>query len=284
MNLRNSKSRRLRRLSFNSMHAIACWVRFLLLVGGLGFASVEPQAAKVSVPANTAPVVDNAQLFSQAFEDGVDQKLRAVFQQTGIQISVLSVPSLEGLSIEEFGIEVASAWKLGNAKTDKGLIVILAPTERRVRIEVGHGLEGDFTDLQSGRVINDVMIPYFKRGDWESGTLAGLHSILSQIAPDMVNFEAPPTLRNEQPDIGSIVFAFTMFIIFVALFMEGGGGGGGGGRRRRRRSSSFLEGMLLGGLLGGSRGSGGSSGWGGGGDSWGGGGGSFGGGGASGSW
>lgn len=263
---------------------MACVSRVLMLVGGLGFWSSEPQAAKVNVPANTAPVVDGANLFTKPFSENINQRLRALSTRTGIQVGVLTVSSLAGLSIEEYSIEVATAWALGTEKADQGVLMVIAPSERRMRIEVGRGLEGDLTDLQSGRIINQIMTPHFRQGDWEGGTAAGLAAILEAVAPGGQEF--PPPVRQEPKSGGPIVgLVFFGFILLYLLTrgLGGGGGPGGPGGRSRRRDSGLADALVLGAIFGSGRPRASGSGWGGGGG-WSGGGGSFGGGGASGSW
>ena len=260
---------------------VLCARVLFLLVGGLGLFQGELQAAKVSVPPASAPVLDTANVLGSSTVAQLNEILGQVRQGSGVQLSVLTVPSLEGLSVEEYAIDVASQWKLGQSKTDRGLLLLVAPTERRVRIEVGYGLEGELTDLQSGRIVNDVMVPYFKSGDWDSGVSAGVLSILKVVAPEALEslkLAAPePQRRAKSGGRGiSLFVAFFLFMLFFRLFSGRGGGRGGGGRA----ASAFL----LGGLLGSGRGrsgfGGGGSSWG----SWGGGGGGFGGGGASGSY
>ncbi|HVJ65051.1 MAG TPA: TPM domain-containing protein, partial [Bdellovibrionota bacterium] len=208
----------MRRLNFGFESArVALWSRVLfLLVGGLGFSSRELQAAKVSVPAATAPVVDEAQILNPSTRAELDEILRQV-SAAGTQLGVLTVNSLEGLTIEEYGIAVAEAWKLGQAKTDRGAVLIVAPRERRVRIEVGYGLEGELTDLQSGRIINDAMIPYFKRGDWDGGVRAGVGGILSLVAPEALansHLQALPPASRSKPG-GSLFGFFVTFFLFL---------------------------------------------------------------------
>lgn len=272
------------------MHVFACVFRVLLLVGGLGFWCVEPQAAKVNVPSNLAPVVDEAGLFSLAFENHVNDVLRGVYSKHQIQVGVLSVSSLNGISIEEFSIEVASAWALGTEKGDRGVLVVLAPNERKVRIEVGRGLEGDLTDLQSARIINQVMIPNFKKGDWELGLQLGLNALLADALKGQLAFPEAKQKSLKHQNNGEGIFwvlVFGWLVIWVLMKGLSGGGGGprSGGGSWNRKNHDFVEAVVLGALLGSRRrGRSHYGGFGGFGGGWGGGGGSFGGGGASGSW
>ncbi len=268
-------------MGFKSVPCALCSRVLFLLVGSLGFYQQELQAAKVVVPSASAPVIDDANALSPSSTSQLNQILTRVYAQSGVQLGVLVTKSLGGLPIEDYSIQVATEWKLGTDKTDKGALLIVAPNERRVRIEVGYGLEGELTDLQSGRIINNVMIPYFKQGNWNDGVLAGVGAILQQVAPQalsdlqMVAPSQPP--RNKPVGRGVSVFvAFILFMLFVRVL----GGGGKGGGRGGGHGSAFLLGALLGSTRRSSGFGGGGSSWG----SWGGGGGGFGGGGASGSW
>ena len=101
--------------------------------------------------------------------------------ETTDQIVVLTVPSLEGQSIESFAIDVFDAWKLGRKELDNGVLVVIAPGERRMRIEVGQGLEDRLTDLEAGRIIRNIMAPRFKAGDFNSGIEQGVRAVVSRL-------------------------------------------------------------------------------------------------------
>jgi uncharacterized protein len=265
-------------LGFKSALSALCSRVLFLLVGGLGFFHYELQAAKVEVPAMSAPVIDQAKVLAPSTFAFLNERLVQIYTQSQIQLAVLTVESLNGLTIEQFAIEVASAWKLGREKTDKGLLLVIAPNERRVRVEVGYGLEGQLTDLQSSRIINQVMIPHFKRADWDSGVVAGIGALLGEVAPEVLagsGIKAPEKTSKPEP-IGSGLLFFFVFIFFILI--RGLGGGGGRGRGANVATALLLGSML--GRRGRGGGFGGGSSWG----SWGGGGGGFGGGGASGSW
>jgi uncharacterized protein len=131
-----------------------------------------------AVPALSRRVTDEAGVFSAADVARLEQKLAAYEQATGHQFAVLVVRSLEGEALEAFAIRVAEAWKLGDARRDDGLIVLLAVDDRAVRVEVGHGLEGAVPDVVAGRVIRDVMTPRFKSGDYAGGLEDGLDALM----------------------------------------------------------------------------------------------------------
>lgn len=206
----------------------------------------------------------------------LERGLRALRDGGGSQITVLTVPSLEGISIEEAGIRTLDKWKLGNEKTDNGVILLIAPKERKVRIEVGQGLEGDLTDADSKRIISEQITPLFKSGDFDSGVLVGVYKIISKTDPGFdikQHLEARGEPRGQEREPMPRLWVFIGLLILLFLLGRGGG---------------FGSGLLLGSILGSGRGYGGGSdwggGWGGGGGGWSGGGGSGSGGGASGDW
>jgi uncharacterized protein len=243
-------------------------VTSLLLLATSALAAYTP-------PALTGPVVDRAGLLSSADESRLDGLIRRLREQGGTQIGILTEPDLGGLSIEEASIKVAEKWQLGSAAKDDGILIMIAKAERAVRIEVGQGREGDLPDAYARRIVDDVMIPHLKQGEFGNALLAGVQAITARTDP---GFDAgaaparrPASWSRERGAPIPFNVLFILFLIFVFVI-----------RSRARRSG------LLGGLIGysagrswGSR----SSGWGGGGGgSWGGGGGGFSGGGASGRW
>ena len=136
-------------------------------------------AAALDVPFLSGRVNDNAEVLNDATRRSISERLKAHEDKTGDQIAVLTVPSLEGESIEEYAVKVFEAWKLGNKGKDNGVLIIVAPKDRRMRIEVGYGLEGTLTDLAAGRIVRNVMTPRFKSGDYNGGVDAGVQAILA---------------------------------------------------------------------------------------------------------
>ncbi|MDZ4370640.1 MAG: TPM domain-containing protein, partial [Phenylobacterium sp.] len=134
----------------------------MLLLPGLGFAAP-------TFPPLTGRVVDNANLLAPATEARLTAELAALETQTGHQVVVATVPDLQGYEIEEYGYQLLRAWGVGRAKEDDGVILLVAPTERKVRIEVGYGLEPVLTDALSSVIIRREILPAFKDGDFEKG-------------------------------------------------------------------------------------------------------------------
>ena len=238
------------------------------LVGGGGSAAAAPK-----FPALTGRVVDNANILSDTTKQDLTQKLEALEQKTSRQLVVVTVPSLGGYEISDYGYQLGRAWGIGQKTLNNGALLIVAPAEHRVRIEVGYGLEPILTDAFSSVIINSQITPKFKAGDYNAGVEAGTDALIQQLSLDTSTAEKRAAAAEQQQVQGDsgrpplsaiiilIVIAFIFFHFFggwwiLPLLFSGGGGGGRGGF--------------------------GGGGFGGGG--FGGGGGSFGGGGASGSW
>jgi uncharacterized protein len=251
-------------------------IRSFLLLAALLLAALPCAAAdQPAFPALTGRVVDEAGVLPAPLAARLTRELAAHEQRTGQQVVVAVVKSLNGRSIEEYGVDLGRAWGIGQKGSNTGAILLVAPSERKVRIEVGYGLEGDLTDAASATIIDQAILPRFRQGDIPGGIVAGTEDIL-RILGDDVTAPAPPRIAprpqasSGHGSIGSIVFILAIFAVFV--FFAGRRGGGG---------SAILPFILfssLGGRGGSSFGSGGDGG------GFSGGGGSFGGGGASGSW
>ena len=236
--------------------------------------------AAPTFPALTGRVVDDADILSPQAEQALDGKLAALEQQTGRQLVVATLPSLQGYEIEDYGYQLGRAWGIGEAKADTGVLLIVAPNERKVRIEVGYGLEPILTDALSSAILQGRVLPRFKAGDMEGGVVAGADAIADQLAlpadEAAARAKAAAARPQDRPDplTGLPILLIFLFVIF--MLSRGG-----------RRGGSALPWLLLGALSSrGGRGDwGGGGGFGGGGGGgFSGGGGSFGGGGSSGSW
>lgn len=143
--------------------------------------SVAAPLFALEAPPLTGRVVDSAHVLPASDVDWLTAALKAHEEKTGNQVAVLIIPSLEGESLEEYAHRVATTWKLGQRGTDNGVLLLIAVKERRLRIEVGYGLEGALTDLRSAHIIRDEMVPRFKAGDMPGGVRAGTEAILKTI-------------------------------------------------------------------------------------------------------
>ena len=246
------------------------------------FAAGAAALAAPTFPALSGRVVDGAGLLPADTRTALDVKLQELENKSGIQLVVATLSSLQGIEIEPFANGLFRAWKLGEAKANTGVLLLVAPNEKRVRIEVGYGLEGTLTDALSKIIIANAMAPRFKANDFAGGITRGIDDIIAVLTTDAADWQKRPSLRAEEPALLDqimlcLALAFVLFVIWTII-------------RQARRQSRRFRGRQGGGpvfLPGpGSWGSGswgsGSGGGGGGGVS--GGGGSSGGGGASGGW
>lgn len=259
----------------------------LILLAFVGFALPEASAQSAGrdefvVPALTGPVVDAAGLLSPQTRTVLARGIRKLHESGGTQITVVTVPTLGQNAIEQASIKITDAWKLGGEKTDNGILLLVAPTERKVRIEVGQGLEGTLPDAFANRIVQDSILPEFKRQDFDNGVFVGVVEIIKKTDPG-VNLQQLFGGETERPQSSGrrgIPLWLLIAIPFILISLFRGGGGGG----RRRGISPWGAAALGYGLGGLGRGGGGGGFGGGGGGGWGGGGGGFSGGGASGGW
>jgi uncharacterized protein len=256
----------------------------LLAVFALTFATVA-FAAVPKFPALTGRVVDDAHILSPATVQKLDGELAGLEQQTGHQLVVATVPDLQGFEIEDYGYQLGRAWQLGKKGVNDGAILLVAPKEHKVRIEVGYGLEPVLTDALTSLILQRQVLPQFKQGQMEAGVVAGAAALIGQLSlPDeqakanVAQAAEQPAAQPQEhngvrPHIPVFLILLIVFWVISGLLRAGGRGFGG---------AWWLLPFFLGGGRGGGWGGGGFGGGGGGGFS--GGGGSFGGGGSSGSW
>jgi uncharacterized protein len=225
---------------------------------------------------------DYAHLLPEAEAHRLDEKLRRFDEETSTQIVVAIFPKLPSPSLEDFTFRTAQSWRVGRKGLQNGAVFFVFVADRKMRIEVGYGLEGALPDALAFRILDEQVRPRFRSGDYAGGIEAGIDAILAATRGE---YKAPPRREREGPSTFALVVALVLLLLFIGLvpLMLGGGPGGwtygaGGGRRSRR----YGGGPWWGGGFGGGGGWGGGGGFGGGGFS--GGGGSFGGGGASSGW
>ncbi|MDO9308278.1 MAG: TPM domain-containing protein [Deltaproteobacteria bacterium] len=137
------------------------------------------QLLALEAPALTGRVNDLAKMLSPETSQRLEQKLAAFERETSNQVAVLTVPSLQGDDIDQFSIRVAESWRLGQTGRDNGVLLILAQAERKVRIEVGMGLQGVLPDITAGRIIRETMRPYLKSGNFDQGISVGVDAIIA---------------------------------------------------------------------------------------------------------
>jgi uncharacterized protein len=217
------------------MSHLRAWLTLLLA----GFAMAA--AAQVSVPYLSGRIVDEAGILSPQARERLAGMLKAHEDASGNQIAVLTVPTLEGESVEDYAVRVFEDWKLGAKDKDNGILVLVVPQDRRMRIEVGYGLEGTLTDAVASRIIRDLMTPRFREGNYDVGIEAGVTAILQVLegrrASDAeADWAAPASTLGgfhvEPPDMPwtvrilmcLFVFGIIGMFTFVGLVTPGGAG------------------------------------------------------------
>jgi len=175
--------------------------------------------ALVAVPPLTGRVVDQTGTLSAADIDSLTQTLKDLETRKGSQIAVLIVPTTDGEAIEPFSLRVAEAWKIGRKKVDDGALLVIAKNDRRLRIEVGYGLEGALTDVTTKRIIDEDITPKFKAGDFGGGVAAGVDKIVRIVNGEKLPEPAPPHWQ----DSGSFnpEDLFNPFLLIPAIFFGG---------------------------------------------------------------
>jgi len=216
--------------------------------------------AALEVPQLGGYVNDEAGLVSAQTELKIESFLRSFEASDSTQLVILTIDSLQGESLEDYSLRVVDSWKIGQKGKDNGALLLIAKAERKIRIEVGYGLEGKLTDLLAGRIIDNEMTPRFKAGDYEGGIIAGVSAMAEAVRGEYQGTGNTSHKKKRSPwgSLALLLFLGPGMLLF------------GGGRRGRRRGGFFIGG-------GGGFGGGGGGGFSGGG-------GGFGGGGSSGGW
>jgi uncharacterized protein len=247
-------------------------------------------AVAQTFPELSGRVVDRAELLEPATEAALTEQLAALEAETGDQLVVVTLDTLQDYEIEDYGYRLGRAWGIGQSENDSGALLIVAPNERKVRIEVGYGLEPILTDAFASRVIQTEMMPAFRQGGFERGIVAGSDAIIAQLLLDPAEAEARAREVAAQPGetanpVGpSIIIALVFAFVLMGLIRASSSVG----KRVKGRVSPVLvwgaAEILSNAARSRSRGGGSIFGGGSGGGGFRGGGGSFGGGGASGGW
>jgi uncharacterized protein len=169
----------------------------------------------LDVPKLQGYVNDYAGMISPSAKSKIEEGLRAFEQSDSTQIVILTISSLEGGNIEEFGIKVAETWKIGQQVKDNGILFIVSKQDRKIRIEVGRGLEGKLTDLMSGRIIDRVIKPRFSKGDFDGGFIAGVTSMIDATRGEFKAEQRPAQRR--QKSISPFLSIFLFFAVFTVI-------------------------------------------------------------------
>jgi len=228
------------------------------------------RAIDFKVPWLSGPVVDELGVLSSSQRQQLEGQIRSFHEKGIAQVQVFVTQSLQDLPIEKASIDIVDQWKLGSAEKDNGVLFLIAPRERKVRIEVGQGLEGILPDIYTKRINEDIVLPHFKRGDLAEGILVGTQAILSVLSRENVGeLEKYQPERSGSRGLQLPIWLIIVMWILIMILTRGGGGG------RRLRGGVWTGGSGWGGGFGGGFGGGGG---------WSGGGGGFSGGGSSSSW
>jgi uncharacterized protein len=253
------------------------------VVGGAILLALGALAHALTFPQLSGRVVDDANILDTATRQALTDKFAAVEAKSGDQIVVVTLKSLQGTSIEDYGYQLGRHWGIGQKGTNNGAMLIVVPSEKKVRIEVGYGLEGALTDAVTRLIIQNAVLPRFRANDFAGGITRGADDIVQVVSGDAEEFKRRAAQRPDNTPQGVdimtlVLIAFVLFAIFSAMRGSGGGGGARGYRRGGYPGPIFIP-------SGGSWSSGSSGSSSGGFDGgFSGGGGSFGGGGSSGSW
>lgn len=204
--------------------------------------------AALTFPALTGRVVDSAQMIDPVVREQLTQQLQALEQTSGDQLVVVTVPDLQGVPIEDYGYQLGRQWGIGQKGKDNGALLIVSRDDRQLRIEVGYGLEGVLTDAQSWVIINQVILPKFKAGNFSQGISDGVAAMIQVVGGEPLAVPAHVADANFAMDNPG--FSIGLFILLIGVLWlcnrmglpvgaillailnssgRGGGGGGGGG-------------------------------------------------------
>jgi uncharacterized protein len=216
---------------------LAAVAAVLCAVGTLAFGSAATAQSLVAVPPLTSPVTDTTGTLAADQVAALDAKLRAFEQAKGSQVAVVIVRSTQPETIEQYALRVAEAWKIGRQGVDDGALLVVALDDRKLRIEVGYGLEGALPDASANRIIDEDIVPAFRRGDFYGGIATGVDRMLRVIEGEPL---PEPELRSPSQGVPGLFSALPFLFIF-ALF--------GGSIFRRlfgRVGGAFATGGLVG--------------------------------------
>ena len=207
-----------------------------ILLAALFALIAAPALAQPEFPKLSGRVVDNAEIIPADLEAELTAKLEALETQSERQLVIATVPSLQDYDIADYGYQLGREWGIGDAERNDGAILLVAPNERRVRIEVGYGLEGYLTDAISSQIIQNNIVPQFRNDNYPGGIAAGADAIIAQLqlSPEDAARVAQEAAQQQQANsegggipIGAIIWLGFIFFFFVLPIL-------GAGKRRRR--------------------------------------------------
>lgn len=220
------------------------FITFLLALLGAVIVAIAP--AYAAMPARPdGPVLDAAGIMPDADEAALDDKLRGYNRDTGRAIIVATVPSLDDQPVDAYAQALAEAWDIGGAETEQGVLFLIAPTERKIRIHTARGVQERLPDVLAGRIIRDTVTPRFKAGDFPGGIAAGVDAIVAQLNRDPADTKAIAEAAaaaqrkgaGDDVSIGAVIFWIVLILFLAGLFSRGS-------RRRGHRRHSAAGVML----------------------------------------
>lgn len=192
--------------------------KFLCFLFMLGF-FVLPTFS-LDVPKLETPIMDKADVINSSDERDLNQKLTNLSNETGIQVAVLTISSLEGEALESYSMKVVEDWKLGQKGVDNGVLLLVSIGDRELRIETGYGVEGDLTDTKCGLIIRNVITPHFQDGDYSKGIVQGVTAIVENVAVNFSeNSENPIVLEDDDSDDWEGFLVVGIFVAFFSIVM-----------------------------------------------------------------
>jgi len=189
----------------------------LLVVVGLICVLTVPNLLAIEVPPLTARVNDTAGMLAAATRQQLEGVLVGLEQTDSTQIVVLTIPTLGGEVLEEFSIKVLDQWKIGQKGLDNGAMLLIAKNDRKIRIEVGYGLEGSLTDLMAGRIIRNVIVPNFKAGNFDQGVIDGVQAMISVVRGEYQASDKGPGGGQRQREGTAGLGGLFAFIFFISM-------------------------------------------------------------------
>ena len=242
--------------------------KILLFVVVGCFGILLPSMAQFSVPNLTGPVMDRALILESSDSLYLEREFQKLNSEGVAQLQLLTLPDIGELTMEEASLKIVDKWKLCDEKKDNGILILVAMRERRIRIEVGQGLEGVIPDVVAKRIISDEMIPLFKKGQPSEGVRLGSATLMKLIRQELKPQDIVPGKNFKSEKTNSKYFQFIVALLFLFFWIKFGGGGFGGGRGIG--GGRWPGGFGGGGISGGSGWSGGGGGFSGGGasDGW----------------
>lgn len=193
--------------------------RLIAILFCLGMLLHHSQAAALDVPSLTGRINDTAGMFSRQTVAELEGVLTQFEATDSTQIVVLTVPSLEGDILEDYSMRVVEAWKVGQKGLDNGALLLITRDDRRLRIEVGYGLEGRLTDLTAGRIIGQVIVPRFKAGNFDAGLRDGVQAMIAAVRGEFTATQAPPRQQGDDP--AGLIFLLIFAFSFIAKIFHG---------------------------------------------------------------